>query len=151
MKHIVLQGRLTGDPEQKTTQSGANLCTFSIAVNEKYGEQEHVDFFRCVAWNKTAEFVGKFFHKGRLILLSGTPRMERFADKDGNNREAFKVIVNRVYFTGEPRQEGGGGQSSGGGGYGGHRGGVSQAQAAGHGAPPAAGGDNFGDMEDVPF
>ena len=94
-------GNLTADPELKTTQSGYNVCSFSVAITRPYktenGESE-TDFIRCVAWKQTAEFICKYFKKGRKIALEGTMQVRKWTDKDGKNRESTEAIIDRVEF-----------------------------------------------------
>ena len=90
---VVLTGRLTADPELKTTTNGTNVTTFSIAVERSYrsGEERQTDFINIVAWQKTAEFITKYFKKGNLIGIEGAIQTRRYQDKNGNNRTAFEV------------------------------------------------------------
>ena len=98
---VVLTGRLTADPELKTTANGTSVTTFSIAVNRNYssGDERQTDFINIVAWRKTAEFVTKYFQKGSLIGIEGSIQTRRYQDKNGNNRTAFEVIANNVQFV----------------------------------------------------
>ena len=98
---VVLTGRLTADPELKTTPNGTNVTTFSIAVERRYrsGEERQTDFINIVAWQKTAEFITKYFKKGNLIGIEGSIQTRRYQDKNGNNRNAFEVIANNVQFV----------------------------------------------------
>lgn len=98
---VVLTGRLTADPELKTTPNGISVTTFSIAVNRNYrssGESQ-ADFITIVAWRQTAEFVTKYFKKGNLIGIEGSIQTRRYQDKNGNNRTAFEVVANNVQFV----------------------------------------------------
>ena len=105
---VVLTGRLTADPELKTTQNGINVTTFSIAVSRRYraGEETQADFINIVAWRQTAEFITTYFKKGQRIGIEGSLRMNRFTDKDGNNRTAYEVVVNNAHFV-ENKRDGG--------------------------------------------
>ena len=98
---VVLTGRLTADPELKTTPNGTNVTTFSIAVERRYrsGEERQTDFINIVAWQKTAEFITKYFKKGNLIGIEGSIQTRRYQDKNGNNRTVFEVIANNVQFV----------------------------------------------------
>ena len=98
---VVLTGRLTADPELKTTTNGTNVTTFSIAVERRYrsGEDRQTDFINIVAWQKTAEFITKYFKKGNLIGIEGSIQTRRYQDKNGNNRTAFEVVANNVQFV----------------------------------------------------
>lgn len=98
---VVLTGRLTADPELKTTQSGISVTSFSIAVNRSYrsGEEPVTDFINIVAWRKSAEFVAKYFKKGNLIGIEGSIQTRKYTDKNGNQRTAFEVVANNVQFV----------------------------------------------------
>ncbi len=98
---VVLTGRLTADPELKTTPSGVPVTSFSIAVNRNYraGEEQQTDFINIVAWRQRAEFICKYFSKGSLIGIEGSIQTRRYTDKNGNNRTAFEVVVNNAQFV----------------------------------------------------
>ena len=98
---VVLTGRLTADPELKTTPSGVSVANFSIAVQRKYksGEEPETDFINVVAWRSSAEFICKYFNKGSMIGIEGSIQTRRYQDKDGNNRTAFEVVANNVQFV----------------------------------------------------
>ena len=100
----VIMGRLTADPELKTTASGLSVLSFSVAVDRNYqkeGEEKAVDFINVVAWRKTAEFVSKYFHKGSMIAIEGSIQTRKYEDKDGNKRTAFEILANTVSFCGK--------------------------------------------------
>ena len=98
---VVLTGRLTADPELKTTANGLSVTTFSIAVDRRYrsGEERQTDFINIVAWRSSAEFVSKYFKKGSMIAVRGAIQTRRYQDKDGNNRTAFEVVADDVQFA----------------------------------------------------
>lgn len=100
---VALQGRLTADPELKTTPSGVSVCAFSVAVDRDYksasGEKQ-TDFINCVAWRGTAEFMNNYFQKGQMLTLKGQVQTRRYTDKDGNNRTAFEILAESVNFCG---------------------------------------------------
>ena len=98
---VVLTGRLTADPELKTTPNGYSVTTFSIAVNRRYraGEESQADFINIVAWRQTAEFVTRYFKKGSMIGIEGSIQTRKYTDKNGNNRTAFEVVANNVQFV----------------------------------------------------
>jgi len=104
---VVLTGRLTADPELKTTPNGISVTTFSIAVSRRYraGEEAQADFINIVAWRQTAEFVSKYFRKGSMIGIEGAIQTRRYVDKNGNNRTAFEVVANNVQFV-ESKRDG---------------------------------------------
>ena len=105
---VVLTGRLTADPELKTTANGLSVTTFSIAVDRRYrsGEERQTDFINIVAWRQSAEFITKYFKKGSLIGIEGSIQTRRYQDKNGNNRTAFEVVVNNVQFVESKRDSG---------------------------------------------
>jgi single-strand DNA-binding protein len=105
---VVLSGRLTADPELKTTPSGVSVCSFTIAVERRYkqGEERQADFVNIVAWRQTAEFVSKFFSKGSMIGIEGSIQTRKYQDKDGKNRTAFEVVANNVQFIESKKSEG---------------------------------------------
>ena len=98
---VVLTGRLTADPELKTTQSGLSVTSFSIAVDRRFrsGEERQTDFINIVAWRQQAEFVAKYFKKGNLIGIEGSIQTRKYTDKDGNNRVVFEVLASNVQFV----------------------------------------------------
>ena len=106
---VVLTGRLTADPELRTTNNNIPVTSFSIAVNRRYkaGEESQADFINIVAWRQTAEFVTKYFKKGSMIGIEGSIQTRKYVDKEtGKNRTAFEVIANNVQFV-ESRRDGG--------------------------------------------
>ena len=105
---VILMGRITHDLELKQTPSGVNVCTFSVAVDRRFqtkGEDKKTDFFNIVAWRQTAEFVTKYFAKGRLILVEGELQTRQYTDKNGQNVRAVEVLAEQVSFTGEKKAE----------------------------------------------
>ena len=98
---VVLTGRLTSDPELKTTQSNVSVTSFCIAVQRRYksGEEPITDFINIVAWRNTAEFVAKYFKKGNMIGIEGSIQTRKYTDRDGNNRVAFEVLASNVQFV----------------------------------------------------
>ena len=109
LNHIELMGRLTKDPELRKTESGASVTTFPIAVdrdfkNKMTGEKE-TDFIDVVAWNNTAEYVSKYFSKGRMAVVEGRLQIRNWEDKDGNKRRNAEVIVSNIYF-GDSKKDG---------------------------------------------
>lgn len=104
---VVLTGRLTADPELKYTPNNIPVTSFSIAVSRRYkaGEETQADFINIVAWQKTAEFVTKYFSKGSMIGIEGSIQTRRYQDKEGKNRTVFEVVANNVQFV-ESKREG---------------------------------------------
>ena len=103
MNKVELLGRLTRDPELRTTPNGISVLSFSIAVDRRFknkdGEKE-VDFINCVAWRQTAEFISKYFTKGKMIAVCGTLQTRTWDDADGKKRYATDVVVDETYFAG---------------------------------------------------
>ena len=148
LNKIFLMGRLVADPEAKQTPSGVPVTTFRIAVdrdfkNKQTGEKE-ADFITVVAWRSTAEFVAKYFAKGRMAVVEGRLQIRPYTDRDGNKRSATEVVAENIYF-GDSRREGDGGSY--GGGYP-HAGGPApSAQPSPYDAPIPAG-DQFTELDD---
>lgn len=108
MNNVQLIGRLTADPELKTTQSGISVTRFSIAVDRRYtkqGEEKQTDFISVIAWRQPAEFICKYFSKGNRIALTGRIQTGSYTDKDGNKRYTFDVVADNVEFC-EPKKSG---------------------------------------------
>lgn len=106
MNNVSLIGRLTADPELKTTQSGLSIVRFSVAVDRQYtkqGEERQADFINILAWRQTAEFICKYFSKGQRIALTGRIQTGSYTDKDGIKRYAFDVVADNVEFC-EPKR-----------------------------------------------
>ena len=96
---VILMGRLTRDPEMRHTNSGTPVTTFSIAINSGYGENQRTDFVNCLAWNKTAEFVTKYFAKGKMIVIAdGRISTRSWETQDGKRAYATEVVANEVNF-----------------------------------------------------
>ena len=112
---VILSGRITKDIEVKTTPNGNTVTQFSLAVERSYakaGEERQTDFITCVAWNKTAEFIGKFFSKGRSIVVIGQLRTRTYDDKNGVKHYVTEVFVDEAQFTFEPKTQQGNGYPS---------------------------------------
>lgn len=116
LNKIIVMGRLTRDPELRRTQSGLSVTSFSVACDRDFksqsGEKE-TDFIDIVAWRNTAEFVSKYFTKGRMAVVSGRLQIRNWNDKDGNKRRSAEVVADNVYF-GDSRRDGDSGSSYGG-------------------------------------
>ena len=94
----ILMGRLPRDPELRHTGSGTPVCSFSIAIDNGYGDNRSTDFINCVAWNKTAEFVEKYFTKGRMIIVIGRIQTRTWEGQDGKKNYATEVVASEVSF-----------------------------------------------------
>jgi len=98
---VILMGNLTRDPELRTLPSGAEVCEFTLAVNEKYKGKEEVSFIDCAAWNKVAETVSNYKKKGDSIIVEGKLKQESWVDKQsGQKRSKLKITVMSVTFVG---------------------------------------------------
>ena len=108
LNKIILMGRLTRDPELRHTGSGTAVTSFSLAVDRDFkgqnGEKE-TDFIDVVAWRGTAEFVSKYFTKGRMAVVEGRLQIRDWTDKDGGKRRTAEVVADSVYF-GDSKREG---------------------------------------------
>ena len=108
LNHIVLMGRLTKDPELRHTASGIAVASFSLAVDRDYKAQDgqrETDFIDIVAWRNTAEYVSKYFTKGRMAVVSGRLQIRSWTDKEGNKRRSAEVVADNVYF-GDSKRDG---------------------------------------------
>ena len=112
LNKIFIMGRLTRDPELRRTQSGTAVTSFSLAVDRDFksqsGEKE-TDFIDVVAWRSTAEFVAKYFTKGRMAVVEGRLQIRDWKDREGNNRRSAEVIADNVYFGDSKRDNADGG------------------------------------------
>ena len=156
LNHIVLMGRLTRDPELRRTGSGIAVASFSLAVDRDFGSsanngEKETDFIDIVAWRNTAEFVSKYFTKGRMAVVSGRLQIRNWTDKEGNKRRSAEVVADNVYFGESKRgSEGTSNYSS----YGNSNGGYNSNPApapsygGGYSAPAAAPASDFAMLED---
>ena len=112
LNKAIIMGRLVRDPELRTTPSGVPVCSFTVAVDRsfvKQGEERQADFITCVAWRSTAEFVSKWFTKGRMINVVGSIQTRSWDDADGKKRYATDLVADEVNFCGDKRPDGSGG------------------------------------------
>ena len=111
LNRIVIMGRLVRDPELRTTQSGVAVTSFTLAVDRDFKSKDSgeksTDFIDVVAWRQTAEFVCKYFSKGRMAIAEGRLQIRDWKDRDGNNRRSAEVVADNVYF-GDSKRDGGG-------------------------------------------
>ena len=106
---VALMGRLTYEPELKSTPNGLSVIRFQLAVDRSYqakGQERQADFIDCVAWRQTAEFISRYFHKGSMIAIEGTIQTSNYTDKNGNNRKQTEVLANNVSFCGSKAENG---------------------------------------------
>jgi single-strand DNA-binding protein len=117
MNKVVLVGRLTADPELRQTQSGVASCQFTVAVDRRFADkntgERQADFIRCQAWRNTAEFVSKYFSKGKMIALEGSLRTGSYTDKNHSDVTHYTtdVFVDNVEFCGDKNDCGGSGNA----------------------------------------
>lgn len=106
-----IMGRLTADPELRHTPNDVAVTTFTLAVDRSYaraGQERQTDFIDVVAWRNTAEFVCKYFQKGRMMAVTGSIQTRNYEDKQGNKRKAFEIVANDVSFADSKRDSGDG-------------------------------------------
>ena len=149
LNKIFIMGRLTRDPELRRTQNGTAVAGFALAVDRDYKNADgtkDTDFIEVVAWRSSAEFVSKYFAKGRMAIVEGRLQIRDWQDKDGNKRRSAEVVADNVYF-GDSKKEG----DSSGGSYGGSSGGYKAAGKAVDVEPEAGDFAEVEDEEDCPF
>ena len=105
LNKCILMGRLTKDPELRHTNNQKAVTTFTIAVDTGYGENKKTDFINCVAWEKTAEFIEKYFEKGRMIVVAGRISTRSYEGQDGRKNFVTEVVVNEAYFGDSKKDE----------------------------------------------
>lgn len=107
LNHVTMMGRLCADPELRTTQNGVPVGSFRIAVERDFAgraEERETDFFDVTVWRGTAEFVSKYFTKGRMAVASGRLQLRDWKDRDGNKRRSAEIVTDNVYF-GDSKKE----------------------------------------------
>ena len=108
LNKIIIMGRLTRDPELRRTGSGTAVTSFSLACDRDFKSQsgdKETDFIEVVAWKNTAEFVSKYFSKGRMAVVEGRLQIRDWTDKAGNKRTTAEVVADNVYFVDSKRSE----------------------------------------------
>lgn len=106
---VVIMGRLTYEPELRTTPSGVSVVRFQVAVDRSYqkaGEDRKTDFIDCTAWRQTAEFVCKYFHKGSMIAVEGSLQTDNYTDQNGEKRKSVQLVASQVSFCGSKAESG---------------------------------------------
>ena len=102
LNHITIAGRFTKDPELRRTPTGTAVASFTLAVDRDFADKQsgkkETDFIECVAWRNTAEFIDKYFSKGRMAVVSGRLQIRSWTDKEGNKRKTAEVVAENVYF-----------------------------------------------------
>ena len=152
LNRIIIMGRLVRDPELRTTQSGTSVTSFTLAVDRDFKSRESgeksTDFIDVVAWRQTAEFVCKYFSKGRMAVAEGRLQIREWKDKDGNNRRTAEIVAENVYFGDSKRDGDSNGASAAPSAYGGDQYGGYQTA----GAPVDVSWQEIGDEDgDLPF
>lgn len=107
MNVVALIGRLTRDPEMRTTTTGKSVCTFSLAVSKRIKPQDgspDADFFTIVAWEKDAEYVSNYLTKGRLASVEGRLQSRKYTASDNSQREVVEIVANSVQGLERPRE-----------------------------------------------
>ncbi len=108
LNKVFLQGRLVADPELRQTNNGTAVASFRLAVDRDYksrdSDKREADFINCVAWRGVAEFVSRYFTKGRMAVIEGRLQVREYNDKDGNRRYATEVVAGSVYFCDKKRE-----------------------------------------------
>lgn len=105
---VAIMGRLAADPQMRQTQSGKSVASFRVAVDRGRKDangQNQTDWLDVVAWDKTADFVSRYFPKGSMIAVTGRLQSRNYQDKNGNNRTAIEIVAQNVSFCGEKKQE----------------------------------------------
>ena len=107
LNRIIVVGRLTRDPELRTTSNGKDVVEFSIAVNKriKPADGADADFFRVKAWGQTASYVGEYIGRGRLVSVDGRLESRKYTDKEGNNREIVEIVAENVNALDRPKED----------------------------------------------
>ncbi len=110
LNKVIIAGNLTKDVELRTTQQGTAVCSFTVAVNRKTKQsdgsyRDEVDFVDCNAWDKKAEFLHRYFHKGEGVCVLGTIRNRKWTDKNGQARVSTEVLAEDVLFNGEKAKQ----------------------------------------------
>lgn len=108
LNKVIVMGRLVRDPELRRTNSGTVVASFTIACDRDFksdGGEREADFIECVAWRNTAEFVSKYFAKGRMAVVSGRLQTRNWTSKEGNKRKATEIVAESVYFGDSKREE----------------------------------------------
>ena len=107
LNRIILIGRLTRDPELRTTSTGKDVVEFSIAVNKRIKPQDgaDADFFRVKAWGQTAKYVSDYIGRGRLVAVDGRLESRKYTDKDGNSREIVEIVADNINGLDRPKDD----------------------------------------------
>jgi single-strand DNA-binding protein len=114
INRVVITGRLTRDPELRTTTTGKQVVSFSVACDRRVKSEEgkDADFFRVTAWNQTAEFIANYAHKGRMVGVDGRLQQRKYTNKDGIEVEAIEIVADNVTLLDRPRDDAAGGEKT---------------------------------------
>jgi single-strand DNA-binding protein len=104
INNIVIMGRLTKDAEERKTNSGKSVCSFCVALDDRF-DKEKTHFIDVIAWNNTAEFVCKYFHKGSMIAVQGRLTTRNWEDKNGSKHKAVEIVADEVSFCGDKKSD----------------------------------------------
>ena len=104
MNNVSIMGRLTRDAELRQTQNGKFVCSFTIAVDREF-KKDKTDFIDIVTWEKKAEFVSKYFHKGDMVAVKGSLQTDTYEDKNGVKRTSYSINADGIYFCGSKKSE----------------------------------------------
>ena len=100
MNTVSIIGRVANEIELRKTQADKSVVSFTVAVDDGWGENKRTNFFDVVAWNRTAEFVAKYFSKGQMIAVTGSLKTRTWEDKNGSNHKSTEIVAGQVYFCG---------------------------------------------------
>ncbi len=109
LNRVILMGRLTAEPDYRTTQTGIPLARFTLAVDRDFsgqGADRKTDFLDIITWRGTAEFVSKYFHKGQLVAVQGSIQVSSYTDKEGAKRRSWEIVADQVYFAESKKDSG---------------------------------------------
>ncbi len=165
MNRAILLGRLVRDPELRTTQNGHSVCSFTLAIDRRFKNQQgerETDFIPCVAWGKTAEFCERYFSQGQRMALLGSIQRRSWEDNEGKRQYMTEVVAEEIYFADSKRESSGGqtgnydnrnygNRSYGGSSYGGGREAGDQRQSSGGSGFETAGSQTSGQAADEGF
>ncbi len=159
MNRVILMGRLTADPELRQTPQGTAVVRFTIAVDRRFRKEggQQADFITCVAWRQTAEFICRFFQKGRMIAVEGQIQSRSWDGQDGKRQYATEVVIDNAFFTGSRNETGSNGTQS----TGAYQSNFSAPEAPNYSAPQSTSDDagfvdlsfanDLGSEDDLPF
>jgi len=148
LNSVILMGRLTEDPELKTTTNNVSVVSFTIAVERSYAKQgfeRQTDFINVVAWRNTAEFISRYFRKGQLMAIQGSLQVRDYTDKEGNKRRVYEVVADNVHFADSKKDN----NSYGGNSYSDNNGSYNSAPPAQQNAPVSFSNADAGDFEEI--